>query len=387
MIATYAWKLNPDTIYKDTEGKNILGIIEKYEMPRTIHTLGDFKKLSNAFPTENSIDLAQQYFNQGRVNFQAQEWHKAYIDFENWLTLVERFRATPIISEVNKVLYLAAYCTICFGSPIGALVLLKQSFLIGDVSDDCFDLYENAKKEDEKRIDELVSEYKLHGISGENSKFLTGYLLYHPLPKRVELAREIIDQCLKKNSTDKIALSALARCHMADGNHEAALEVVENIDPDDAEINELRNKWYQFLGKQEIQTNYIFQSPNDDLTNIDDIVNRGFTLLVNAIYLEALVNFLKALQLSNRDPFALFGYALVLWRLGNFGLAKHAIADAIEALANYPKQFRFLTFSRSDETCAPKSIGYNPIYPIYNMEHCQELINNYEPFVSYILIP
>ncbi len=318
-----------------SNSEKILEVIQKYEFPRTVISIVDLEKIRDMYPTEELLESAQNEYDIGQILLHKEEWNDAYLHFKNVLSLIERLRSPLIISNVKKVYYLSALCSIKFETPIEAVVLLKKSFLLGDESRDSFDLYETAKSEDKKKIKNLISSYRQQEISGENCRYLIDYLLNYPLPERIHKAKSILRQCLDRNSEDYIAQFGFAKCYMAEGLHEEAIETVKKIE-NNLEIREELRKWQKLLGNIIDRNGLIFKESDDASLDTTDVVNRGFDLFANAIYNEALIYFHLALKQSPSDPFALFGLALILWKYGQFGLAKREIGNAIERLSENP---------------------------------------------------
>ncbi len=132
----------------------------------------------------------------------------------------------------------------------------------------------------------------------------------------------------------------------------------------------------------------VFPHPNDEpQVSLAGRVNRGFMLLANARYFEALAWFMSALHRSRSDPFALFGHGLTTWRMEAFGAAKRSLEDAIEALRVYPREYRRLHFVRDDPSSEPRSYQMNPAYPIFNMSECLAKVTRCESFVRHAILP
>jgi len=385
MIATYGWRLE-----KEKTRNNVDEILARLNSKETIeHSatyLKDVHKINDTFPGEEVLRTAQGLANGAYIEIKKENWQNALDHYRAALQLVERFRSPQVVAFVKELLYFSARCSMNHASPIAAILSLKKAFLIGDVPEKYFSLYEKAKSEDKERISTFINEFQKNDLPAGEIGPLINYLLYYPLPSRINTAKEMLDGCVKKNPADQAALLYLARCSMEEGNPDEALELIEKMDHKNDERNDWLNQWKQLLGKKEVDQKFLFENSTKELSNLDHLVYRGFSLLANGLHREALHNFFLAMRLSTEDPFTKFGYALTLWSLGSFGLAKRAIKDAIQA-KDHCSQPRFLSFFRVDDTIPSKSYRYNTLYPIYNMEYCEELISKGEPYVSYVIIP
>jgi len=156
------------------------------------------------------------------------------------------------------------------------------------------------------------------------------------------------------------------------------------------EASGLREEWLDISGRRGLHVaRPVFRGPDEEpLSSLADEVNRGFVLLANALYFEALRWFTAALAHgSRRDPFALFGHGLTLWRMGAFGIGRRSLEAAIEALKVYPREYRWLTFARDDPTSEPRSYLENPIYPIFDMNECLTRAARCENFNRHDILP
>jgi tetratricopeptide (TPR) repeat protein len=268
------------------------------------------------------------------------------------------------------------------------LSLLRQHFLVSEATTESVELKRAAKEHDARTLRQIELLLKATSLTLDQVKSAIEYIVEYPLPGRPALAEKIVERIRSHNEDEPELLWYLARCYMAEGRWDDAHSLLAPLAATNDLIREHLHRWQGLLSPGYGPWTPRFGTvPNNCDLDVTDAVNRGLIFLANALYHDAREWLLFALEKAPRDPFALFGHGLFLWRQGWFSLATKRLELAKDALESYPAEFRFVTFARIDETCEPRSYRFNPLYPIFNIADCIERVESREPFVSYAIIP
>jgi tetratricopeptide (TPR) repeat protein len=205
MIVTYSWQLESDKIYNNVPPSK--SHLDDLDMAEDFDTsIDDVNKIRDTLPTDEGLRLAQGLANDAYIDIQKKDWRNALKSYRTALVLVERFRSPEVISFVKELLYFSARCAMNIASPIAAVLFIKKALLIGDIPESYISLYEKANSEDKERISTFIDDFQKDCLPTEKIKPLIDYLLYYPLHKRINTAREILEGCLKKNPNDQAAM-------------------------------------------------------------------------------------------------------------------------------------------------------------------------------------
>jgi tetratricopeptide (TPR) repeat protein len=268
------------------------------------------------------------------------------------------------------------------------LSFLRQYFLISEATTESIELKRVAKENDKRTLRQIELLLQATSLTLDQVKSAIEYIVEYPLPGRSALAEKIVERFRSQNKDGPELLWYLARCYMSEGRWDDAHSLLAPLAATDGLIREHLDRWQGlFLRGYGPWTPRFGTVPNNCDLDVTDAVNRGLIFLANALYHDAREWLLFALEKAPRDPFALFGHGLFLWRQSWFSLATERLELAKDALEKYPAEFRFVTFARVDETCEPRSYAFNPLYPIFNIAECIERLASREPFVSYAIIP
>jgi len=268
------------------------------------------------------------------------------------------------------------------------LSFLRQYFLISEATTESIELKRLAREHDKSTLHEIELLPQTTDLTFDQLKTAVEYVVEYPLQGRSALADKIVERFRSHNKDGPELLWYLARCYMAEGRWDDAHAPLAPLAATDGLIRQHLDRWHGLLLRgYGLWTPRFGIVPDDCDLDVTDAVNRGLIFLANALYYDAREWLLFALEKAPRDPFALFGHGLFLWRQGWFSLATERLELAKDALETYPAEFRFVTFVRIDETCEARSYGFNPLYPIFNIADCIERVASREPFVSHAILP
>jgi tetratricopeptide (TPR) repeat protein len=316
------------------------------------------------------------------------KWLEAWDLWQRFSSTFDRFRDPAIIHAAREGYLICARCALNAGYPALALRALSQFFSSGDSTPEAIEVKRVAGERDAK----LLQEMKDMLTATQASEFRVRKLLQHavdyPRRERLALAEELLNRFPKYAENPSIVAFDRANLDMAEGKWREAVEVLTPLVEVDAEIKGPLTHWRNMMqpggGREGV---YFGGVPEDCDLGVPEIVNRGFGYLANAFYEDALQWLLFALVKDPADPFALFGHALCLWQKNMFVLAADRLRLAIARMEEYASKFRFLGFSRLDETAPARSYRFDPIYMIFNPGECLSQVLSLQGFVSHVLIP
>ncbi len=390
MLVFYHWNLNSDAGFTKSD----------YGFPPTLRldveqSIRDFIWIREHCPYRVYQNLATEEFRAGHTALQEHRWDDGYRHFQRAALHMERFRAPDVLDLTKESYVNCALCALADGRAAEALASVRHAFSLGEGRSTAFQIQDRAKAEDDSQISELENLSQAGRMTNDDLEFAANYLLRHPTPKRMRLAKAILNRFEKVKPGTRLAREYLARCYMSEGLPDEAFKLLEPLASGDAEISHQLTIWRGLLLLKHSRSDpCLFARPECE-PGLDAcaVSSRGLTLFVNALYPDALRWLLFALELTPSDPFALFGYALVLWKMCYWALAANNMEKAITALNAYPKQFRQISFARADETCPARSYGFDavqgltPPYPIFDMSECLARIRRRDPYVSQAIIP
>jgi tetratricopeptide (TPR) repeat protein len=386
VITAYSWKLNSELIYADN--LDPVKSMQIHEFPRTVFTFELSKQITDGYPYRDYRLAAVETENFAIVAAQKQEWIESYGLFQRCASLMERFRHPAIIATAREW-YLRSAETALAGAEAGLCLLsLRQYFSIGDATSEAVNLKRKAKDLDTKMLGQIEDLLRAPSMDYDEVEWAIKYLNGYPLPTRLALAEQVVERFRNQSTNRCKLLSMLASCYMAQGRWNDVTGLFAQEDSGDPSIREQFFQWQHLMEPVSEGKGTAFGAiPDNCNLDVTDAVNRGLTYLVNGFYNDALEWFLFALAKTPTDPFALFGHGLYLWRIGCFALAAERLELAKSGIENYPTEFRFVSFSRFDDTCPPRSYDVDSNYPIFNPRECLDQVKRLQPFVSYVLIP
>jgi tetratricopeptide (TPR) repeat protein len=385
VIVTYAWKLNDSLIFQSTDSDELLKAIDIHEFPRSLVSLQDKMRIAKSSPYGLHSKRAQQYLDQATQLHSRGRPREALFFYQRCVDCLERFRNPSILSTVAECYLRCADCALACDRPARARLFVRCYLTIGDVSPRVMTLKNAARKRDEVMVGAMEGLLDKTGTSVDLLAWAAGYLLDYPLQKRVRLAEALLGEPEAQVDNPSIHL-ARARLYMHQARWHDAQSLLTVAAREDEHLRRELDSWTTLMTNLAETRKPLFADTADELDPVDS-VNRGLTYLVNAFYDDANWWFLNALTKAPADPFAIFGHALVLWRYGWFALAMARLEEAKGGIENYPREFRFVTFARDDQTCPPMNYKTNPIYPIFSPNECLEQVSVLQPFVSHAIAP
>lgn len=379
MVVAYGWELGP---YANGQGDPDESFKQDRQFPH------DVTHLISSTRYDIFREAAIKLQDMALAAEKESKWFEAWNLWQRFSSRFDRFRDPPIINAAREGYRMSARCALNAGHPALTLRALSQFFSSGDSTPEAIEMKRIAKERDAK----LLQEMKDLLVSTEPSEFQVRKLLQHavdyPRRERLALAEEILERFPKQAEDPSIVAFDRANVYMAEGKWREAIEILIPLVEVDAEINVPLTYWQNMMqpgGKREGL--YFGSIPEDCDLDVPEIVNRGFAYLANAFYEDALQWMLFALAKDPEDPFAIFGHALCLWQKNMFVLAEDRLRLAIARIEEHSSKFRFLGFSRFDETAPARSYRYDPIYMIFNPGECLSQVLSLQGFVSHLLIP
>jgi len=386
MVVAYHWKLNADVIFTE----DAPDAMREHEFPVAAQTGGDLVRVRERWPNELCASAAQGEWARACAAESGGDLRQASRHFQWAAAYVERFDSPEAVSFSADCYDRAAQCELSMRLPILAASLLRQVVTLrtrtGAPLDRHVALLSRAVADDGAMLRNLEKLLDARGTTSSRAATAVDYCLLRPTPKRTRIARGIIEG-LSREDPQRVLLGA--RCAAAEGDLSAAIAAIDSMGSVPADASGWRDEWKAISAGDGFHVaRAVFRRPDDEApVSLAGCVNRGFTLLANALYFEALAWFMSALHRSRRDPFALFGHGLTSWRMEAFGVAKRSLERAIEALRVYPREYRWLSFARDDPGGEPRSYQMNPAYPIFNMNECLARVTRCESFVRHAILP
>jgi tetratricopeptide (TPR) repeat protein len=389
LLTAYAWKLNTDLIYGPGSGSPV-DVMETHEFPRTFFTFELQKQIAESYPYGLCRRGAVETEESANAAISKQEWLEAYFLFQRCAGFMERFRDPAIIATVRTWYLWSAECAVSDGSTALSLLALSMHFSIGEITPEAIKLKRIAKDLDANAMQQIEDLLQAPSLSYDEVEFAVRYAISYPILARLALAERIVGR-LRSHSNDQDEprlLLCLARCYMSQGRWQDVSALLTPAASQDSSVREQFFLWQGLMEPVSGRKGLFFGPiPEDCQLDVTDAVNRGFTYFVNAFYEDALEWFLFAQTRGPADPFALFGHGLCLWRTAWFSLAAEKFQLARIGLEKYPREFRFVCFSRFDETCPPRSYQSDDLYLIFNPSECLDRVNRRQPFVSHVVVP
>lgn len=389
MITVYAWKLNEDLIYGSGAGTPV-DVMKAYEFPRAFFTFELQKQIEESHSYGLCRKGAVEMEKSANVAIGKQEWLDAYFLFQRCIGFMERFRDPAIVATVRTWYLASAECAVFDGRTALALLALSMHFSLGEITSQAIQLKRIAKDIDAKAMRKIEDMLQAPNLSTDEVEFAVDYAISYPILARLTLAERIVERLRSqsKYQNESRLLLYLARCYMSQGRWHDVSTLLTPAASQESSIREQLFRWQGLMKPVSGREGLFFGPvPEDCQLDVTDAVNRGFTYFVNAFYLDALEWFLFALTKQPADPFALFGHGLYLWRTAWFSLASEKFQLARDGIAKYPREFRYVSFSRFDETCPPRSYMFADLYPIFNPGECLDRVTRRQPFVSHVVAP
>jgi len=379
MVVAYGWELGP---YAHGGGDR-----------------SESDKQDRSFPFEVQHDISRiryEVFREAAIKLQDMawaaekngRWFEAWNLWQRFASRFDRFRNPEMIAAAREGYLNSARCALNAGHPAVSMRALSQYFSSGDGTPEAIRMKRVAKERDAKLLEEMKNLLTSTQASEFEVRKLLQHAVDHPRAERLALAEEILERFQKYAEDPSILAFDRANLFMAQGKWQEVVAALTPLIEADAELGGSLAHWRNMMqsgGKREGL--FFGDIPESCDLDVPRIVNRGFAYLANAFYEDALQWLLFALSKDAGDPFAIFGHALCLWQMNMFTLAAERLRLAMARIEDYSSTFRFLGFSRFDETAPARSYRYDPIYMIYNPGECLSQVLNLQGFVSHTLIP
>ncbi|HEX3470512.1 MAG TPA: hypothetical protein VHT28_04955 [Silvibacterium sp.] len=373
MVVAYGWELIPEGMESRAHSSSVFPLDVGHQLQR--------------YPYEVYRQAAENVQKSAALAASKRQWFEAWQCWQRFASLFDRFRNPEMIAAAREGYLKSAICALNCGSPGLCFRAVNQYFLTGDASPEAIKIKREAKEQAAKKLQQMENLLQ----EPEPAAFAIGdvvqYAVDYPVPARLALAEQILERFRNYSKDRTKLLLDFANLYMAQGRwHEAVGLLVPEAD--DARIREPLTEWRNLMERGESRTGVLLGGvPDDCELSLAQVVNHGFSYLVNAFYEDALEWFLFALAKTETDPFALFGHGLCLWQRGMFSLAANRLKRAKDTIENYSAEPRFLGFFRYDDTCASRSYRYDPMYQIFNPGECLAQVTKLQPFVSHVLAP